>query len=365
MIHRTLPKVLLRTFSLPAAALVRLLWVLCGLACIGAAQAASRHCLSDCRPRIGIVCAFGAEADLLRARIRQPRTWTLNGNRYTSGVLEGHRVVLVLSGVSLINATLVTQQMLDHFAVQRLVMSGIAGGVNPALHVGDVIVPDRWALPMEVYWSHDSSVPAPCGAAGDLACLGLRAARPDGHTVPPFERPGPSGARVPTGLFMRDSFVMSAAHAPAGEFRFDFPVDAAMLATARGLAPALQRCGPKARSEGGHLDPKLCVGRQPELVVGQRGVSGPVFLADASYRRYLFEQLQAQTIDMETAALAQVAYANGVPYIAFRSLSDLAGAEAFNADVGALFASGLAETNEAEVTLAFLRAWKDRRTASR
>ena len=29
-----------------------------------------------------------------------------------------------------------------------------------------------------------------------------------------------------------------------------------------------------------------------------------------------------------------------------------------NADVGALFASGLAETNEAEVTLSFLRAWR-------
>ena len=60
---------------------------------------------------------------------------------------------------------------------------------------------------------------------------------------------------------------------------------------------------------------------------------------------------------METAALAHVAYSNGIPYIAFRSLSDLAGAEEFNTDVVALFASGLAETNEAAVTLAFLEAW--------
>jgi adenosylhomocysteine nucleosidase len=40
-----------------------------------------------------------------------------------------------------------------------------------------------------------------------------------------------------------------------------------------------------------------------------------------------------------------------------RSLSDLAGAHEFNQDVGALFRSGLAETNEAAVTLAFLEAW--------
>jgi adenosylhomocysteine nucleosidase len=64
---------------------------------------------------------------------------------------------------------------------------------------------------------------------------------------------------------------------------------------------------------------------------------------------------------METAALAHVAYANAIPYIAFRSLSDLAGAEEFNADVVALFASGLAETNEAAVTLAFLDGWRQRK----
>ena len=102
------------------------------------------------------------------------------------------------------------------------------------------------------------------------------------------------------------------------------------------------------------------MGETPKLIVGGRGVSGTAFLANAQYRTYLFEQLQADTVDMETAALAHVARTNGVPYIAFRSLSDLAGAIEFNADVGALFSSGLAESNEAAVTLAFLDAWKKR-----
>jgi len=59
---------------------------------------------------------------------------------------------------------------------------------------------------------------------------------------------------------------------------------------------------------------------------------------------------------METAAFAHVAYANQIPFIAFRSLSDLAGAHDFT-DVGAFFGSGLAESNEARVTLSFLDAW--------
>jgi adenosylhomocysteine nucleosidase len=161
---------------------------------------------------------------------------------------------------------------------------------------------------------------------------------------------------------MRENFVMTAANAPAGEFRFDYPVDAEMLAVARGIRPELARCGPKAvKTPGAEPDPTMCVKTVPQVIVGGRGVSGSAFLANPQYRTYLFEQLQAQTFEMETAALAHVAYANRIPYIAFRSLSDLAGAEEFNADVVALFASGLAETNEAAVTLAFLDAWHHRK----
>jgi len=214
-------------------------------------------------------------------------------------------------------------------------------------------------MPMEVFWAAGAELPAPCGTVGDLSCLGLRLARPDGRSLPPFTLDTPAGP-VATGLYVRENFVMTAANAPAGEFRFDYPVDAEMLAVASRLKPELQRCGPKARRADGSLDEALCVQQAPQLRVGGRGVSATVFLANAQYRRYLFEQLQAQTFEMETAALAHVAYANQVPYIAFRSLSDLAGAEGFNADVGALFASGLAEHNEAQVTLAFMRAWKGR-----
>ncbi|MEK8047634.1 5'-methylthioadenosine/S-adenosylhomocysteine nucleosidase [Ideonella margarita] len=330
-----------------------------------AATTVNKRCLSECTPRIGIVSAFGAEADLLLARLKQRKDWRIQGKLVSTGVLEGHRVAVTLSGVSMVNATLATQQLLDHFHIRRLVMSGIAGGVNPAHHVGDVTVPDRWAMPMEVYWSHDNQLPAPCGKPGDGSCLGLHFAKPDGRDVPAFSLKGDAGSSVPTGLFMRENHVLNAANAPAGEFRFDYPVDAAMLATARTLQPTLQRCGPKARQTDGTLDERQCVRQTPKLHVGGRGVSATVFLANPQYRQYLFEHLQAQTFEMETAALAHVAYANQVPYIAFRSLSDLAGAEAFDADVGALFTSGLAEHNEAEVCLSFLRAWRDTATAVR
>ena len=327
----------------------------CGLC---AAAPPGPLCLTECSPRIGIVSAFGAEADILIGETQRKRVYRINGNRYTTGVLRGNPVVIVLSGVSMINSTMVTQLMLNHFRAERFIMSGIAGGVNPANHVGDVTVPDRWAMPMEVFWNADSKLPAPCGKAADISCLGLQIATgKDGQPLPPFVMNTPQG-KVETGLFMRKNFLLSTKNAPEGSFVFDYPVDQAMLAVARGLSPDLARCGPKAKRADATLDEKQCVRQQPRLLVGGRGVSATVFLANAQYRAYLHEVLDAQTFEMETAALAHVAHANGVPFIAFRSLSDLAGAESFDEDVGALFSSGLAEANEAKVTLAFLDAWK-------
>ena len=58
---------------------------------------------------------------------------------------------------------------------------------------------------------------------------------------------------------------------------------------------------------------------------------------------------------METAAVAVVAHEHGVPYIAFRSLSDLAGGET-GTNVMRTFGR-LAATNAATVVLEFLRAY--------
>jgi adenosylhomocysteine nucleosidase len=151
---------------------------------------------------------------------------------------------------------------------------------------------------------------------------------------------------------MRENFVMHAGNAPKGEYIFDYVVDPAMLAVVKTLKPKLERCGPK--------DTKQCVTQQPELKVVGRAISGTAFLANPSYRDYLYTTIQAEAVDMETAAVAHVAYANRIPFIGFRSLSDLAGAHEFDKDVGALFSSGLAENNASALTLAFLQAWKAR-----
>ena len=99
---------------------------------ISGASLAQRGCLTECSPRFGIVSAFGAEADVLLAQTLHPHTYVINGTTFTTGILNGNRVVIVLTGISVMNAAMTTQLMLDHFSVHHLLLSGIAGGVDPA-----------------------------------------------------------------------------------------------------------------------------------------------------------------------------------------------------------------------------------------
>ena len=87
------------------------------------------------------------------------------------------------------------------------------------------------------------------------------------------------------------------------------------------------------------------------------GVSGPTFVDNAAFRQYAHETFGARVLDMETASVAHVAYANGTPFIAFRSLSDLAGGD----PAGNQFATfiRLAADNSARVVKAFVRALPD------
>jgi adenosylhomocysteine nucleosidase len=89
----------------------------------------------------------------------------------------------------------------------------------------------------------------------------------------------------------------------------------------------------------------------PQILVGGNGVSGMTFVDNAAFREFVFDTFQARVLDMESAAVAHVAYANGVAFIAFQSLSDLAGGGEGESQM-ATFMS-LASRNSAEMVKAF------------
>ena len=280
----------------------------------------------DDAPRIAVVSAFEPELVLLRQQVQQPRRYSVQGVEFTTGMLAGKPVVLFLSGISMVNAAMNTQRALDVFNVSHVVFSGIAGGVNPDLHIGDVSVPAQWGQYLEVLAARETSPGrfSPPGRMGELP-------------FPPF------------GMFYPRPVDVRTAAEPRTRKQFWFPVDAGMLAAARRLQAdgvALASCDPSGR----------CLRKPPQLTVGGNGVSGASFMDNAALRQYTFATFGANVIDMESAATAQVAASNGVPFIVFRSLSDLAGGGEGENEM-TLFLS-LAANNSARVLVAFLASWK-------
>ena len=164
---------------------------------------ADAHAIRDETPRTAVVSAFAPELAILQGELEGASSQSVNGVAFTTGTLEGRDVVLFLSGISVVNAAMTVQLALDHFAIDRIVFSGIAGGVDPGLNIGDVVIADRWGQYLEMLFAREV----------------------DGGwmTMPFFEYPYANFGM----MFPRSVTVLSPG-AEAPETRFWFPVDDAL-----------------------------------------------------------------------------------------------------------------------------------------
>lgn len=276
----------------------------------------------DSAPRTAVMSAFAPEWQVLRAAVKEPREHVAHGTAFVTGRLEGRDVVLLLTGVSMVNAAMATQLTLDRFNVERIVFSGIAGGVDPGLGIGDVVVASQWGQYLEAVFA--------------------RAAPDGGWQAPSFLGPPPF---PPFGMIHPWTVEVARVPGEEPERRFWFPVDPDLLAIAERTAATvdLARC----------VAPPNCLDEAPRIVVGGNGVSGQAFVDNAEFRTYAHRTFAARVLDMESAAVAQVAYVNRVPFIAFRSLSDLAGGGEGENQMATFFQ--LAADNAAKVVRAFLK----------
>lgn len=219
---------------------------------------------------IGLICAIPQELAHLRDAMDGPETLAVGHARFDRGRLDGHEVVLAGAGIGKVNTALVATLLADRFGCRLVVFSGVAGGLDPALDIGDVVIADRTV-------QHDA------GVVED----GRLATYQAGHV--PFFNPTD---------------------------RLGYPVEPALVERLRrrleGFAlPPLSR-----RAGGG--------GRPPRIVFGTI-LSGDQYVHCETTRERLFAELGGAAVEMEGGALGQVAEAFGIPYLDIRALSDLAG----------------------------------------
>ncbi|WP_440053968.1 5'-methylthioadenosine/S-adenosylhomocysteine nucleosidase [Pseudoalteromonas sp. T1lg65] len=90
--------------------------------------------------KVGIIGAMEQEVTILRNTMENPQTLTKGGFTFYSGQLAGHEVTLVQSGIGKVAATIATTLLIDNFAPDCVINTGSAGGFEPSLNVGDVVI---------------------------------------------------------------------------------------------------------------------------------------------------------------------------------------------------------------------------------
>jgi adenosylhomocysteine nucleosidase len=192
----------------------------------------------------------------------------IGGLSFWHGRIAGRDAVFVESGAGKVNAGVATTLLLDRFGCQALMMCGVAGGLDPALGVGDVVIGVSHA-------QHDYGV----------------------HKEDGFLTIRPSLGDDPTPGY------------PESE-----PLVVRLREAVQGLA----------------LEPlPVAVGvgsRCPAIHFGKI-LTGDSFVNSDALREHLHLQFSAQAVEMEGAAVAQVARRWGdIPFVNVRCLSDLASA---------------------------------------
>jgi adenosylhomocysteine nucleosidase len=89
---------------------------------------------------LAIVSAMHQELAAVLALLPDERKTVAAGREFWRGHLHGHEVVAVLSRIGKVAAATTATVLIERFGVQRIVFTGVAGGLAPGVQVGDVVV---------------------------------------------------------------------------------------------------------------------------------------------------------------------------------------------------------------------------------
>src|SRR3954451_17749061 len=92
---------------------------------------------------LGIICAMPEEIAALLGDMRGVDRRELAGREVLTGRLFGRPVAMIESGIGKVAAAMTATLLLDGLRCRAIVMSGVAGGIDPALGIGDLVVARR------------------------------------------------------------------------------------------------------------------------------------------------------------------------------------------------------------------------------
>ncbi|KAK4277003.1 hypothetical protein QN277_015076 [Acacia crassicarpa] len=268
------------------------------------------------------------------------------GRRFRFGYIGDQSVILVMTGLSMMNAAITTQLLVSYFDIKGVVHYGIAGNANPSLNIGDVAIPQYWAHLALWNWQRYGQGPndtLALEANGDYT-------RDVGHLkFAEFTSNISDGSSY-------DNLLNNIWYQPEEVFPVDgtpeqrqhilwVPVDSTYYQLSAKLEDMeLVSC----------LNSTTCLSTKPKVVRVERGTSASIYLDNKAYRTFIYDKFSVSPVDMESAAVALICLQQKVPFIIIRALSDLAGGGSADSNEADTFSS-LAATNSVNVVIAFVK----------
>jgi len=215
---------------------------------------------------IAILGAFSDEIKMLTDSLENARVVTIGGIQFTRGWLEGKDVVVVYTGIGKVNAAMTATLTVDYFKPSEVIFTGIAGGLNPCLEPTDIVVAIKCVQHDLNYVYNDSVISYPVS--------------------------NPITGKVNPVFYKSDS----------------------------GMLKILKENFLKIKLKSYEIGDQVY---QPKIMTGIIA-TGDAFIASETKKEELINRFQADAVEMEGAAVAQVCYQNNIPFILIRSISDSA-----------------------------------------
>ncbi|AVQ33031.1 5'-methylthioadenosine/S-adenosylhomocysteine nucleosidase [Staphylococcus muscae] len=89
---------------------------------------------------IGIIGAMEEEVEILKQQLTELEETQIAHTRFYKGILDGNEVVLLQSGIGKVNVAISTALLIDRFNPDYVINTGSAGGLQPGLMLGDVVI---------------------------------------------------------------------------------------------------------------------------------------------------------------------------------------------------------------------------------
>lgn len=91
---------------------------------------------------IGIIGAMDEEISVILSEMNNISEYNINNIKFYKGKIYDKDLVLVKSGIGMVNSSIITTLLIKEFDVNKILFSGVAGSLNKNINVGDIVIAD-------------------------------------------------------------------------------------------------------------------------------------------------------------------------------------------------------------------------------